>query len=165
MAHYYLNLSLLGCSVGTCWPSRSSFNMCRSVVLPALSRPRKTSFPDFLYRPGRNICVHQKWPTNSMGENQVLLNAWGWNTTNTITLTRVLYLSSVLRNWVLYTFTTLATFQKECFMVINYIAFLYDLRLFWLNPTPLPSTLPPFSQCCRKSQYLPKNCKTLLNPL
>lgn len=46
---------LLGCRVGTCWPSRSSFNMCSSVVLPALSRPRKTSFPDFLYKPEKHI--------------------------------------------------------------------------------------------------------------
>lgn len=44
---------LLGCSVGTCWPSLSSLSMCSRVVLPALSKPRNTSFPDFLYKPGR----------------------------------------------------------------------------------------------------------------
>ncbi len=73
-------VSLLGCSVGTCWPSRSSFNMCRSVVFPALSRPRKTSFPDFLYRPGRNISqLYQKLRRNLMGENQLnhLINPRG----------------------------------------------------------------------------------------
>ena len=29
----------------------SSFNMWSNVVLPALSRPRKTNLPDFLYKP------------------------------------------------------------------------------------------------------------------
>lgn len=61
-------INSLGCSVGTCWPSRSSFNMCRSVVLPALSRPRKTSFPDFLYRPG-GITSQMLWV-----KNKVILN-------------------------------------------------------------------------------------------
>ena len=40
--------NLLGCNVGTCWPSLSSLSMCRRVVLPALSKPKNTSFPDFL---------------------------------------------------------------------------------------------------------------------
>lgn len=41
----------LGCKVGTCCPSLSSLSMCSSVVFPALSRPRNTNLPDFLYRP------------------------------------------------------------------------------------------------------------------
>lgn len=45
------NVNLLGCSVGTCCPSLSSLSMCSSVVFPALSSPRKTSLPDFLYSP------------------------------------------------------------------------------------------------------------------
>lgn len=43
----------LGCKVGTCCPSRSSLSICSSVVLPALSRPRNTNLPDFLYSPKR----------------------------------------------------------------------------------------------------------------
>lgn len=43
----------LGCKVGTCCPSLSSLSMCSSVVLPALSRPRNTNLPDFLYSPVR----------------------------------------------------------------------------------------------------------------
>ncbi len=45
---------LLGCNVGTCCPNLSSLSMCSRVVFPALSSPRKTSFPDFLYKPARN---------------------------------------------------------------------------------------------------------------
>lgn len=45
----------LGCKVGTCWPSLSSLSMCSSVVLPALSRPRNTNFPDFLYSPETDL--------------------------------------------------------------------------------------------------------------
>lgn len=41
----------LGCKVGTCCPNLSSLSMCSSVVLPALSRPRNTNLPDFLYSP------------------------------------------------------------------------------------------------------------------
>lgn len=37
--------------MGTCCPSLSSLSMCSSVVFPALSSPRNTSFPDFLYSP------------------------------------------------------------------------------------------------------------------
>lgn len=42
---------LLGCNVGTCCAIRSSLSMCNNVVFPALSRPRNTSLPDFLYKP------------------------------------------------------------------------------------------------------------------
>lgn len=35
-------------NVETCWPNQSSLSMCRRVVLPALSKPKITSFPDFL---------------------------------------------------------------------------------------------------------------------
>ena len=45
--------ALLGCNVGTCCAILSSFSMCNNVVLPALSRPRNTNFPDFLYKPTR----------------------------------------------------------------------------------------------------------------
>lgn len=51
---------LLGCSVGTCWPSLSSLSMCSRVVLPALSKPRNTSFPDFLYKPRRKTNEQEK---------------------------------------------------------------------------------------------------------
>ena len=39
---------------------RSSFSMCRSVVFPALSRPRNTSLPFLLARPeeGARACAH-----------------------------------------------------------------------------------------------------------
>lgn len=37
--------------MGTCCPSLSSLSMCSSVVFPALSSPRNTSLPDFLYSP------------------------------------------------------------------------------------------------------------------
>ena len=43
--------NLLGCKVGTCCAILSSLSICSKVVLPALSKPRKTNFPDFLYRP------------------------------------------------------------------------------------------------------------------
>ena len=33
------------------WAILLSFNMCRSVVLPALSSPRNSSFPDFCHSP------------------------------------------------------------------------------------------------------------------
>lgn len=46
---------LLGCSVGTCWASLSSFNMCKSVVLPALSNPKNRSFPDFFHKPAKKL--------------------------------------------------------------------------------------------------------------
>lgn len=45
------SVDVLGCRVGTCCPSRSSLSMCRRVVFPALSSPRNTSFPVFLYKP------------------------------------------------------------------------------------------------------------------
>lgn len=45
---------LLGCKVGTCCPNLSSLSICSSVVFPALSRPRNTNLPDFLYSPEEN---------------------------------------------------------------------------------------------------------------
>lgn len=45
------NSGSLGCKVGTCCPNLSSLSMCSNVVLPALSRPRNTNLPDFLYSP------------------------------------------------------------------------------------------------------------------
>ena len=51
MNEKYINMLLLGWSVGTCCAILSSLSMWSSVVLPALSNPRNTSLPDFLYRP------------------------------------------------------------------------------------------------------------------
>ena len=49
--HIKKSCILLGWSVGTCCAIRSSLSICRSVVLPALSKPRNTNLPDFLYKP------------------------------------------------------------------------------------------------------------------
>lgn len=43
--------NLLGCRVGTCCANRSSFNIYNSVVFPALSNPKNSSFPDFFHNP------------------------------------------------------------------------------------------------------------------
>ena len=43
----------LGCCVGLCCERRSSLSMCSSVVLPALSRPRKRILAFLLAKPGR----------------------------------------------------------------------------------------------------------------
>ena len=43
--------SEVGCSVGTCWAILSSFNICKSVVFPALSSPKNSNFPDFFHNP------------------------------------------------------------------------------------------------------------------
>ena len=42
---------LLGCNDGTCCASLSSFNMCKRVVLPALSNPKNNNLPDFFHNP------------------------------------------------------------------------------------------------------------------
>ena len=41
----------VGWSVGVGWAILLSFNMCRRVVLPALSSPRNSNFPDFCHSP------------------------------------------------------------------------------------------------------------------
>ena len=45
---------LLGSPVGLCIEKMSSFSTRSSVVLPALSNPRNSNFPDFLYNPRTN---------------------------------------------------------------------------------------------------------------
>lgn len=50
----------LGCRVGTCCASLSSFSMCSSVVLPALSNPRNNSLPDFFHNPVITYIIY-KW--------------------------------------------------------------------------------------------------------
>ena len=45
---------LLGCNVGTGCDILSSLSMDNNVVFPALSKPKNTSLPDFLYRPKTN---------------------------------------------------------------------------------------------------------------
>lgn len=58
---HFTSLDVLGCSVGTCCPSLSSLSMCRSVVFPALSSPRNTSFPVFLYNPDNKKKTNRCW--------------------------------------------------------------------------------------------------------
>ena len=41
----------VGCNVGTCCANLSSFNICSSVVLPALSSPKNSNLPDFFHSP------------------------------------------------------------------------------------------------------------------
>lgn len=47
--------NILGWRVGTCWAILSSLSMCKRVVFPALSSPRKSNFPDFFQRPVKDI--------------------------------------------------------------------------------------------------------------
>eukprot|EP01043_Picozoa_sp_COSAG02_P072524 COSAG02_NODE_13701_length_1359_cov_2.315079_2_plen_193_part_00 len=54
---------VLGCCVGLCCAMRSSFSRCKSVVLPALSRPRNKIFAFLCARPAehaRGISDHEK---------------------------------------------------------------------------------------------------------
>lgn len=65
----------LGCKVGTCCPSLSSLSMCSSVVLPALSRPRNTNLPDFLYSPEHGNDSQSRPPPHHKRLSSRILNA------------------------------------------------------------------------------------------
>lgn len=66
----------LGCKVGTCCPNLSSLSMCSSVVLPALSRPRNTNLPDFLYSPERKPKVFQNTNLYATTLSFFFLSCW-----------------------------------------------------------------------------------------
>lgn len=51
ISYSQIHTNILANNVGTCWPTRSSLNICSSVVFPALSRPKNSSLPDFFHKP------------------------------------------------------------------------------------------------------------------
>lgn len=64
--HSSLNVILLGCNVGTGCAKRSSLSICSNVVLPALSKPRNSSLPDFFHSPVKHTT-----------QNKILLTWYG----------------------------------------------------------------------------------------
>jgi hypothetical protein len=68
-------VSVLGWRTAT----RSFFSMCRSVVFPALSRPRKSSFACLLARPREARRSKTRWPYQRRvlcGDSVVLMDTW-----------------------------------------------------------------------------------------